>query len=91
MRLVFFNSLFLTVVAFTKNDNFESDIATLFFVFADRRATAWTMTFLEPCSIQKKKKIFPFSESLGRGAGKRQKRSNRKEMGRGQHVVEFQA
>ena len=47
----------LSCVVFTKYDNFESDIATLSFVFADRRATARTTTFVEPCSIQIKKKF----------------------------------
>ena len=58
MRLVFFNSLFSQSLLSRKYDNFESDIATLSFVFADRRATARTTTFVEPCSIQIKKKKF---------------------------------
>ena len=36
--------------------------ATLFFVFADRRATARTTTFVEPCSIQIKKGLFGLQE-----------------------------
>ena len=34
----------------------SNEFATLHFVFADRRATARTTTFVEPCSIQTKKK-----------------------------------
>ena len=33
----------------------SNEFATLHFVYADRRATARTTTFVEPCSIQKKK------------------------------------
>ena len=33
--------------------HFFSEFATLYLVFADRRATARTTTFVEPCSIQK--------------------------------------
>ena len=35
--------------------NFFSEFATLHLVLADRRATARTRTFVEPCSIQTKK------------------------------------
>ena len=57
MRLVFFfNSLSSQLLLSRKYSNFESDIATLSFVFADRRATARTTTFVEPCSIQIKKR-----------------------------------
>ena len=52
---VFFNSLFSQLLLSRKYYNFESDIATLSFVFADRRATARTTTFVEPCCIRKKK------------------------------------
>ena len=45
VRLLFFRSLSFVF----------ADIATLSFVFADRRATARTTTFVEPCSFQKKK------------------------------------
>ena len=51
-----FNSLSSQLLLSRKYTNFESDIATLSFVFADRRATARTTTFVEPCSIQIKKK-----------------------------------
>ena len=52
---VLLNSLFLPLLLSRKYFNFESDIATLSFAFADRRATARTTTFVEPCSFQKKK------------------------------------
>ena len=35
----------------------SSEFATLHLVFADRRATARTTTFVEPCSIQTKKNV----------------------------------
>ena len=38
------------------------EFATLYFVFADRRATARTTTFVEPCSIQPKKKVLSPSD-----------------------------
>ena len=41
-------------VAFKETDSIE--FAILHLVFADRRATARTTTFVEPCSIQPKKK-----------------------------------
>ena len=53
---VLFNLLFSELLLSRKYCFFESDIATLSFVFADRRATARTTTFVEPCSIQIKKK-----------------------------------
>ena len=43
-------------VAFQETD--FSEFATLHLVFADRRATARTTTFVEPCSIQTKKKTW---------------------------------
>ena len=53
---VLFNSLSSPLLLSRKYYNFESHIATLSFVFADRMATARTTTFVEPCSIQIKKR-----------------------------------
>ena len=55
MLVSLFNTLSSQLLLSRKYSNFESDIATLSFVFADRRATARTTTFVEPCSIQIKK------------------------------------
>ena len=52
--LVFF-ACFVSCLLLSRKQ-ISSEFATLHFVFADRRATARTMTFVEPCSIQTKKK-----------------------------------
>ena len=53
--LVFIFPLFVSCLLLSRK-RISSEFATLHFVFADRRATARTTTFVEPCSIQTKKK-----------------------------------
>ena len=48
-------SLFVLCLLLSRKQ-ISSEFATLHLVFADRRATARTTTFVEPCSIQTKKK-----------------------------------
>ena len=49
--------------------NFSSEYATFHLVVADRRATARTTTFVEPCSIQTKKNWLSFMHLLATKKG----------------------